>query len=165
MCCVLHVINLLLITPFTNAKVERMFSRMKRVKTDWRNKLRRDSLESLLRISEEGVSVDDYNPDRAIEQWYQEKKFDKFQEVQDRAFKIAYGNKIQNTWTRLKNMRNRLCVIDVFKCLNSLAPQCYDGYLNSGFINMRERASAACRHFLAFCRHISVTILTKRQKL
>ncbi len=96
---------------------------MKRVKTDWRNKLRRDSLESLLRISEEGVSVDDYNPDRAIEQWYQEKKFDKFQEVQDRAFKIAYGNKIQNTWTRLKNMRNRLCVIDVFKCLNSLAPQ------------------------------------------
>ena len=62
-----------LITPFTNAKVERMFSRMKRVKTDWRNKLGRDRLESLLRISEEGVSIDDYNPDRAIEQWYQEK--------------------------------------------------------------------------------------------
>ena len=46
---------------------------MKRVKTDWRNKLRRDRMESLLRISEEGVSIDDYNPDRAIEQWYQEK--------------------------------------------------------------------------------------------
>ena len=53
---------------------------------------------------------------------------EKFQEVQDRAFKIAYGNKIQNTWTRLKNMRNRLCVIDFFKCQNSLASQCYDGY-------------------------------------
>lgn len=70
---VLHIINLLLITPFTNAKVERMFSRMKRVKTDWRNKLRRDRLKSLLRVSEEGVSIDDYNPDSAIEQWYQEK--------------------------------------------------------------------------------------------
>lgn len=50
-----------------------MFSRMKRVKTDWRNKLGRDRLESLLRISEKGVSIGDYNPDRAIEQWYQEK--------------------------------------------------------------------------------------------
>ena len=78
MCCVLHVINLLLITPFTNAKVERMFNRMKRVKTDWRNKLRRDRLESLLRISEEGVSIDDYNPDRALEQWYQEKSLTNF---------------------------------------------------------------------------------------
>ena len=34
---VLHVIELLLITPFTNAKLERMFSRMNRVKTDFCN--------------------------------------------------------------------------------------------------------------------------------
>ena len=70
---VLHVINLLLITPLADAKVERMFSRMKRVKSDWRNKLRGDRLESLLRISEEGVSIDDYDPDKGIEQWYQKK--------------------------------------------------------------------------------------------
>ena len=34
---VLHVIKLLQITPFTNAKLEQMFSRMNRVKTDFRN--------------------------------------------------------------------------------------------------------------------------------
>ena len=70
---VLHIINLLLITPFTYANVERMFSRMKRVTTNWRNKLRRDRLESLLQVSEEGVSIDDYHLDSAIEQWFQEK--------------------------------------------------------------------------------------------
>ena len=32
---VMHIIELLLITPFTNAELERMFSRMNRVKTDW----------------------------------------------------------------------------------------------------------------------------------
>ena len=31
---VLHIIELLLITPFTNAKLERLFSRMGRVKND-----------------------------------------------------------------------------------------------------------------------------------
>ena len=45
-CCdVFHIIELLMITPFTNAKLERMFSRMNRVKTDFRNKLSRERLE------------------------------------------------------------------------------------------------------------------------
>ena len=34
---VLHIIELLLIIPFTNAKLERIFSRMNRVKTDSQN--------------------------------------------------------------------------------------------------------------------------------
>ena len=34
---VLHLIELLLIMPTTNAKLERMFSRMNQVKNDWRN--------------------------------------------------------------------------------------------------------------------------------
>ena len=45
---VLHIIELLLITPFSNAKLERMFSTMGRVKTDWRNRLGRDGLEASL---------------------------------------------------------------------------------------------------------------------
>lgn len=69
----LHIIELLLITPFTNAKLERMFSRMNRVKTDWRNKLGRERLDSCLRISEEGESIEDFNPDGAIEIWYEQK--------------------------------------------------------------------------------------------
>ena len=72
---VLHVIKLLLITLFSNAKLERMFSTMGRVKTDWRNRLGRDRLEANLRISQECVSnsIDDFCPDGAIESWFNAK--------------------------------------------------------------------------------------------
>ena len=70
---VLHVIELLLITSFTNAKLERMFSRMNRVKTDFRNRLSRERLENCLRISEERCDIADYNPDNAIKKWYKRK--------------------------------------------------------------------------------------------
>ena len=71
--CVLHIIELLLITPFSNAKLERMFSTMARVKTDWRNRPGRDRLEESLRISQEGTSIDDFCPDAAIELWFHAK--------------------------------------------------------------------------------------------
>ena len=45
---VLHIIELLLITPFTNAKLERMFSQLNHVKTDYRNRLGQERLEHLL---------------------------------------------------------------------------------------------------------------------
>ena len=70
---VLHVIELLLITPFTNAKLERMFSRMNRVKADFHNRLSRDRLENCLRISEEGCDIADYKSDNAIKKWYEGK--------------------------------------------------------------------------------------------
>ena len=70
---VLHIIELLLITPTTNAKLERMFSRMNRVKTDWRNRLSRERLENNLRIGEEGVSIKDFDPEKAINRWYNQK--------------------------------------------------------------------------------------------
>ena len=50
---------------------------------------------------------------------------EKFQKVQDRSFKIVYGNNISNNWSTLESIRSKVCVIDV---LNSLAPPCYDGY-------------------------------------
>ena len=68
---ILLVIELLLITPFTNAKLERMFSRMNRVKTDFHNRLSRERLENGLRISKEGCDIADYNPDHAIKKWYE----------------------------------------------------------------------------------------------
>ena len=40
----LHIIELLLITSFTNPKLERMFSRLSRVKTDYRNRLGQEQL-------------------------------------------------------------------------------------------------------------------------
>ena len=69
----LHIIELLLITPFTNAKLEHMFSRMNCVKTDWRNRLERDRLDSCLRIGEEGKSIEEFNPNEAIKAWYEHK--------------------------------------------------------------------------------------------
>jgi hypothetical protein len=70
---ILHLIEILLIIPFTNAKVERMFSCMNRVKSDWRNRLNRDTPDDLLRISEDGPMLDDFNPDIAIDKWFTEK--------------------------------------------------------------------------------------------
>ena len=64
---------MLLITPFSNRKLERMFSRMLRVKNNSQNKLGCDRLEALLRISEEGPSIENFNPDIAFESWYNEK--------------------------------------------------------------------------------------------
>ena len=52
----LHIIELLLITLYSNAKLERTFKAIGRVKTDWRNQMGKDRLEPGLRVSEEGVS-------------------------------------------------------------------------------------------------------------
>ena len=50
-----------------------MFSRMNRVKTDYRNRLGRESLDSCLRIGEEGPTLQNFNPDKAIDLWYNDK--------------------------------------------------------------------------------------------
>ena len=70
---VLHVIEILLIIPFTNAKVERLFSRMNRVKTIERNRLGRDRLDLYLRVGEEGPDIEEFDPDIIIDLWFSEK--------------------------------------------------------------------------------------------
>ena len=70
---VLHIIEILLCTPFTNAKVERGFSRMARVKSDFRSQLSRGRLAACFRISEEGRPINEFKPDAAIDLWYSEK--------------------------------------------------------------------------------------------
>ena len=71
---IFHVIEILLCTPFSNAKLERMFSRMARVKNDYRNRLSRDLLDACLRVSEEGCEIASFNPDSAISVWYNKKE-------------------------------------------------------------------------------------------
>ena len=56
-----------LLCPFTNAKLERVFSGMNRIKTDRRSSLSRDRLDVLLRISEDGPSLGEFNPDASID--------------------------------------------------------------------------------------------------
>ena len=70
---VLMIFELLMVVPFTNAKVERMFSRMARVKTDWRNRLGRDRLDALLRIGEDGPEMTNFDPSNAMTLWYNDK--------------------------------------------------------------------------------------------
>ena len=70
---VLDIFELFLIYPFTNAKLERMFSRMNRIKNDWRSSLSRDQLDVLLHISEDGPSLEEFNPDASIDCWYTDK--------------------------------------------------------------------------------------------
>ena len=70
---VLHVIELLLITPFTNANLERVFSRMNRIKTESRNRLGQERLDTQIRVVEEGVNIVEFNPDPYIEKWYANK--------------------------------------------------------------------------------------------
>ena len=70
---VLYLFEILFVMPFTNAKVERMFSRMLRVKSDWRDRLTRDHLDSLLWINVEGEILEMFNPEPAVNLWFNDK--------------------------------------------------------------------------------------------
>ena len=51
-------------------KYNEIFSRMNKIKTDWRNRLGQTPLDNLMIIREEGPSVEDFNPGHAINAWY-----------------------------------------------------------------------------------------------
>ena len=70
---VLHIFEILLVTPFTNVKVEQIFSNMNKIKTDRWNRLRQKRSNNLMILSEEGPSVEDFNPDHAINAWHSKK--------------------------------------------------------------------------------------------
>ena len=60
---VLHLIELMQIVPFTNAKLERLFLSVNRVKTDLRDRMSRNCLGVCLRTGEEDAAVDACKPD------------------------------------------------------------------------------------------------------
>ena len=60
---VLHIIELLLITLFTNAKLERVFSWLNCIKTDYLNRLGQEWLKYLLLIGEEGLDIEEFDVD------------------------------------------------------------------------------------------------------
>ena len=70
---VLHVFEIMLIVPFTNGKVELLFSRMNHVKTDIRNRLSRRRLDVCLRVGEEGPDVTGFDLDSVIDKWFADK--------------------------------------------------------------------------------------------
>ena len=57
----MHVIELLMITPFTIAKLERVFSGMNQIKTKSRNQLGQERLDTQIRIGEEEINIIEFN--------------------------------------------------------------------------------------------------------
>ncbi len=66
---ILHVAEILLVVPISNAILERMFSTMNRVHSDWRNCLGEKRVENLLRICEEGPSPENFDSQQALARW------------------------------------------------------------------------------------------------
>ena len=56
--------------PFSNGRVETIFSSLKLVKTDRRTRLHRATLNDLLEIHVEGPSLQDFKPNSAVESWW-----------------------------------------------------------------------------------------------
>ena len=69
-----NIFEILLIVPFTNAIVERLFSRMNKVKIDFCNRLSQSRLDTCLRVGEEGSDIKNFDPDRVINRWWIEKE-------------------------------------------------------------------------------------------
>ena len=51
-----------------------------------------------------------------------------FENIQKRALKIINGNRDSMTLERISSIRNKRCVLEVFKDLNGLSPQAYYNY-------------------------------------
>ena len=64
-----HFIRILLLLPVSNAIVERGFSAMRRIKTDWRSSLGKESLDNLMRISIDGPPTENFEPKEAT-RWF-----------------------------------------------------------------------------------------------
>ena len=58
--------------PFSNRRIEQIFSSMKVIKTDRRTNLQADTLNDLMEIYVEGPSFTSYSADRAVELWWSE---------------------------------------------------------------------------------------------
>ena len=63
------MIRLLFTVPVSNAKFERMFSKLKHVKTNFHCSLAVKRLENILRIMKEGISWETLDPMSAIKKW------------------------------------------------------------------------------------------------
>ena len=67
---IIHIFEILMIVPFTNAIVEHFFSRVNRVN----NRLSRSRLDTGLHVREEGPSIKDFVSDHFINRWWTEKE-------------------------------------------------------------------------------------------
>ena len=71
---ILSLVKILLVLIYSTACVEHGFSLMNRVKSDWRCKLKEDSLNDLMHVALSRVTVKNFNPEPAIELWMDDAK-------------------------------------------------------------------------------------------
>ena len=67
---ILLLLTVLLVLPMSTAVVERGFSAMKRIKSDWRSRLSPEQLSKLMFISIQGPLSEEYDPTIAIKSWW-----------------------------------------------------------------------------------------------
>ena len=93
----LILIELLFTIPVSKAKLERMFSKLKRVKINFHCSLSLQRLENILRIMEEGPAWEEYDPLPAIELWHSVKQRRPHDEKQKRTYKTRKSHKRLST--------------------------------------------------------------------
>ena len=71
---ILSLVKILLVLIYSTTCVERSFSLVNRVKSDWRCKLKEDSLNDLMHVALSRVTVKNFNPEPAIELWMDDAK-------------------------------------------------------------------------------------------
>lgn len=70
---VLHLVEIMLVTPVATAQIERQFSFIKRFLGDWRLSLNMmNTIEALLRICLDGPTCEEFDPQSSIEKWQAE---------------------------------------------------------------------------------------------
>ena len=70
---ILTLARLLLTLPVSNGKLERVFSTLKVIKVDKRSLLGNDTLDDLLVLNTDCISLKEFNPDRSIRMWWNAK--------------------------------------------------------------------------------------------
>ena len=66
---VLVLVEVMLTVSPSRAECERQFSSMNRNKTTLRNRLANDTLQALMKINCDGPSLDDFDPEQALDKW------------------------------------------------------------------------------------------------
>ena len=68
------LINILRVYPFSNAAVERCFSCMNKVKTDWRAHLGEETLDTLVRVKKMGPIILDFDPTSCVDIFFSKQR-------------------------------------------------------------------------------------------
>ena len=71
LCNILHLLQIVQVLPLSTSKVERAFSFMKRIKTDWRVSLDSSTVDDLMIISLEGPPEGDFHAERSVTLWWE----------------------------------------------------------------------------------------------